>query len=825
MRIKYLLLYLLPIFLLKGQVFTELDQPPVTDDLGNSTSGVWTDYNNDGLLDLFVTNNHSEQNMLFIQNELGTFEPEYWDVFGLENKWSEGSTWADYNNDGFLDLLVINRNDENNDLYINVDGMDLVHSETIIEFDSSYSASGAWADYDNDGHLDLFIANAHNQNNVLYKNNGDGSFFRILNDTVVTDGGYSLGSIWGDINGDGYPDLFVANAEYQKNFLYMNNTDGSFTKIDSGAVVSGFHYSVGGSFGDYDNDGDLDLFVSNYCNENNQLYTNNGDGTFIEVIMGDIVTYGSCSEGSAWADYNNDGLLDLLVVNRGQQENLLFRNLGDGVFEKVLTETAVMSGRESMGCSFGDFDRDGDLDIYVSNMAGSANRLLKNNMKCSNWLDIELVGTASNRSSIGAKVHIKAEINGIGRWQMREISSQNGFRSNNALSAHFGLGDANLVDSLKVAWPSGVMLYFTALSPNRFITITEDSLITIDSTVTVDSLIPEPAITSIHDVPNDQGRWVHVKWWSSDHDFCGADITQYGIWEQGPEGLWVSLGNAPATQQREYTYLARTYGDSTAAGIVMSVFQITAHTNDPALYYSSEIDSGYSIDNLAPVTPGGLIATADSTSITLDWNEPIDEDFAYFAVYSDLAPDFNPTGREPLALVVESSYIDPGLTAGIRYHYRIAAVDANGNESSYSHVASAVAGPVVLSAPQTLTSAVDNNNVLLRWYANSEMAVAGYNIYGSTAPSPATLIDSTLSCMDTTISIGDLTYGTTYYFRITAFDTAGNESDFSNETSATIGALTAGLLSPIPGKYYLHPAYPNPFNPSTVIRYDLPSDA
>lgn len=217
----------------------------------------------------------------------------------------------------------------------------------------------------------------------------------------------------------------------------------------------------------------------------------------------------------------------------------------------------------------------------------------------------------------------------------------------------------------------------------------------------VTPLAGEPVITSIEDVPDDQGRWVFVSWLRSDYDTYDSTITQYNVWEYDNIEGWVSLGIATAIQDTAYTFLARTFGDSNDVGIHWSKFKVTAHTIDPKVYFVSEIDSGYSIDNLAPMAPSGLIASVTQpTAIDLAWDVPVDEDFAFFRVYRGSAAGFDPSGTEPLTELLESTFTDTNLVVGTAHYYRISAVDANGNESGFSAevsatVLAAVAGMLV----------------------------------------------------------------------------------------------------------------------------------
>lgn len=206
----------------------------------------------------------------------------------------------------------------------------------------------------------------------------------------------------------------------------------------------------------------------------------------------------------------------------------------------------------------------------------------------------------------------------------------------------------------------------------------------------------EPVITSIEDVPDDQGRWVFVSWLRSDYDTLDSTITQYNIWEFDNNEGWVSLGIATAIQDTAYTFLARTFGDSNDVGIHWSKFKVTAHTIDPKIYYVSDIDSGYSVDNIAPAAPAGVVASVGQpNAIALEWDAPDDEDFAFFRVYRGSAAGFDPSGLVPLSELLNHSFADEDLAVGSAYYYRISTVDANGNESDYSREVSAAVLSVV----------------------------------------------------------------------------------------------------------------------------------
>ncbi|MFZ2054567.1 MAG: FG-GAP-like repeat-containing protein [Candidatus Aminicenantales bacterium] len=451
--------------------FTKVLSGAVVTDGADSTGCAWGDYDNDGDLDLFVSVGSNQNNLLYANNGDGSFTKVTSSAIVENVGYSGGCAWGDYDNDGELDLFVANVG-YNNSLYTNNgDGsFTKVTSGAVVE-DWGNSYGCAWGDYDNDGGLDLFVANAYSQNNFLHANNGDGSFTQVTSGAIVEDGGRSRDCAWGDYDNDGDLDLFVANENGQNNFLYANNGDGSFTKVTSGAVVTDGGYSYGCAWGDYDNDGELDLFVANF-GQNNFLYTNNGDGSFTKVTSGAVVEDVGNSYGCAWGDYDNDGDLDLFVANIINENNFLYTNNGDGSFTKVTSGVAVTDGGSSDDCAWGDYDNDGDLDLFVSNGHGLSNDFLyANNGNGSTWINIKCIGTASNVSAIGTKVKVLAMISGSPVWQLREISG--GASSQDSLNAEFGLGDAAIVDEIRIEWPSGNVQTLTSIAVNQFLTVTE----------------------------------------------------------------------------------------------------------------------------------------------------------------------------------------------------------------------------------------------------------------------------------------------------------------------------------------------------------------
>ena len=397
-----------------------------------------------------------------------------------DSGWCYGCCWADFNNDGYQDLFVVNNmtGNKNNLLYMNNGNGTFTKVTTgIVVTDGGSSYGCTCADYDNDGFIDIFVAN-YNENNFLYHNNGNGTFSKITTGAIVTNNSNSGGCAWADYDNDGYPDLFVANAGPAADFLYHNNGNGTFTQITNDPIVLDVLNSSGGSWGDYNNDGYLDLFVTGGVigTGYDRLFRNNGNGTFTKITSDPIVTYSHWSGGSSWGDFNKDGYLDMFVGGY-DGINLLFVNNGNGTFTRIDTGIIVTDGNYKMGSSWCDYDNDGNLDLFVArnNYFGGNNCLYHNEGNNNKWLNIKCIGMVSNKAGIGARLYLKAVINGNAVTQMREISCQTGgaISGQNMLNAFFGLGNATIIDSLKIIWPSGIIDRYGQIQTNRFITAIE----------------------------------------------------------------------------------------------------------------------------------------------------------------------------------------------------------------------------------------------------------------------------------------------------------------------------------------------------------------
>jgi hypothetical protein len=466
-------------------IFSKITNSPVVTTPGDSRSVNWIDIDNDNDLDLFISNGPEagQNNFLYKNDGLGGFTKVTNDPIVQDGKPSDGATWADFDNDGDVDCFVANWYGVNNLLYKNNgDGsFTQVLSGNLVN-DGGFSETASWGDYDKDGWLDLYVTNSDGGfKNFLYRNLQDGSFQKVTTGSPVTDAFTSRSANWTDFNMDGNLDLFVTNEGTQNENLYRNNGDGSFTKLTTGPLLTAGGRTMSSSWADYDNDGDLDVFLAN-DQGNDGLYRNDGAGVFFKITSDPVVTSGGNSFGSQWADVDNDADLDLFVTNSfwgGPWKNFLFLNNGNGTFTKNLTEVVATDEGWSYGCAFGDWDCDGDLDLAVATClnANQTDYLYENHSaeNGNNWLEIKLIGTNSNRSAIGAKVWVTATINGQTVTQLREISAQSGYCGQNQLSVHVGLADADSV-TLRVEWPSGLEQLFGSLAANHCLSLVEGQI-------------------------------------------------------------------------------------------------------------------------------------------------------------------------------------------------------------------------------------------------------------------------------------------------------------------------------------------------------------
>jgi hypothetical protein len=489
------------------------------------------DYDNDGWMDIFLLSGtrlegapDGATNRLYKNNRDGTFT-DVTDKAGLRDLgWACGVCVGDYNNDGNEDLFITYFGQ--NKLYRNNgDGTftDVTKDSGLLGDAKRWGAGCTFVDYNRDGHLDLFVSNylqfdvkrvpkpGENVNctwkgipvecgprglprgvHSLYRNKGDGTFTDVSVAAGISSqrGSYGMTVVAADLDEDGWPDIYVA-CDSTPSLLFMNNHDGTFREE---GVVRGVALSEDGQeqagmgigVGDYDLDGHIDLFKTHFTEDTNGLYHNDGKANFEDVTR--VAKIGVETRFICWGagivDLDNDGYPDIFYVSGSVYPSLektlpqypnknprtLFRNLGNGTFEELVTEAgpAIADLHSSRGCAFGDFDNDGDLDILIVNL-NEPPSLLRNDMKGSNhWLKLKLIGTKSNRSAIGARVVVHYGK----KMQVQEVLSQSSYYSVNDSRLHFGLGAEKIAD-ISIRWPNGLRQELKAVTADRLIVVKE----------------------------------------------------------------------------------------------------------------------------------------------------------------------------------------------------------------------------------------------------------------------------------------------------------------------------------------------------------------
>jgi hypothetical protein len=446
--------------------FTDVTSKSGLGDIGFGMGVAAGDYNNDGFEDLYVT--CLGPNHLFKNKGNGTFTDVTVKAGVGDPRWSTGAAFVDYDKDGKLDLFVSN--------YV---GFDFNH---LPEFGVGRTCQFKGVP------VQCGPRGLPGAGDSLYHNNGDGTFADVSKKAGVSDpnGYYGLGVICSDFDEDGFVDIFVAN-DSTPNFFYHNNGDGTFNEIafTSGTAVneSGSEQgSMGVTLGDYDHDGRLDLFLTNFDDEYNILYHNDGNNSFTDVSFSSKVAEISLTYvgwGTKFFDYDNDGWLDLFVANghvypqRGhyRQRELLHHNNQDGTFSEVAAQTgsALMEERVGRGAAFGDIDNDGDVDVVVGDLDGSPQLLRNEGGNTNNSILVRTVGVRSNRDSIGARVKV---VSGD-LTQIDEVRSGGSYLSQSDFRLHFGLQKRTKVDLVEVRWPNGAIERIANVSANKILTIKE----------------------------------------------------------------------------------------------------------------------------------------------------------------------------------------------------------------------------------------------------------------------------------------------------------------------------------------------------------------
>jgi hypothetical protein len=491
------------------------------------------DCDNDGQLDLAVVNDSTIEQyrkggdlMITLYHQDGKSSAiHFTDVTkasGLTTRgWGMAIAVGDYDNDGLPDLYVTGYG--HNVLYHNLGNCKFedVTAKAGVQ-GGGFSTGAAWADYDRDGNLDLFVARyvktdvyhlpdparsfrgyrgvlfelpdiMEGETDLLFRNRGDGTFEEVSEKAGVNDPGklHGMGVVWGDYDGDGWPDLYVTN-DFGRTFLYHNRHNGTFEEVGSpsgtGLGPDGQGYgNMAGDFGDFDRDGKLDLFVTRADNQPASLYWNQGD-YFLDIARKAGIaslTMAPVKWGTGFGDFDNDGWLDILVANgnfsslldtlpkevRFAEPIQLFRNRGNLTFEEVADEAGLNTGRlySRRGTAFGDINNDGKLDVVVFNANAPPSVFLNETTNSNHRVLFRLIGTKSNRLAIGARVRVITSK----MTQIDEVRGGGSYNSTNDTRLHFGLGKEATINKLEVLWPSGLRQEFSEIQADAIYEIKE----------------------------------------------------------------------------------------------------------------------------------------------------------------------------------------------------------------------------------------------------------------------------------------------------------------------------------------------------------------
>lgn len=443
--------------------FTDVTQKAGVSGTGIGNGVAFVDYDNDGDLDIYVSSDPHD--ILYRNNSDGTFSDITAKIGIFIPDDGVGIAFGDYDNDGDHDLYIP-VNDGSDLLLQNQGGKLFVNVSDEVGINNPARArSASFIDFDNDGYLDIYVVNEWSAN-LLYKNINGKFFIDVAERMGVNNVGPGRCQAWGDYDNDGDLDLYVTNRGMQ-NILYRNDRD-SFKDVTVEAGCPGGGDSTGVAFADYDNDGYLDLYVGDA--KGAYLYHNERDGTFKQVDSKIGINIHMGPSSPAFADFDNDGYQDLFVLV-WEGNAVLYRNNGDGTFSDATQISNVSAEGNGWGITCGDYNNDGWLDIYAS-FATRNNILYQNDGGDNNWLQIRMIGTISNRDCIGTRVKLITN----NQTQIREVQGSSGYGSQNSILIQFGLGKANIVDSLEIRWPSGVKIKMNNIKANRVITVEEGVL-------------------------------------------------------------------------------------------------------------------------------------------------------------------------------------------------------------------------------------------------------------------------------------------------------------------------------------------------------------
>ena len=793
--ISFCLLLVLMFSTMRSQQFTKVTTGAPVTDLSAARSVNWIDYDGDGNLDLFVSRGKSggQNNMMYRNNGAPLYQFTKMDtmIISRDGKPSDGSSWADTDNDGDPDLYVANWYGQSELFYINSRGVFTFVTSGPLATGGGYSETCTWGDYNNDGLVDVYVTNSSGgSKNFLFKNLGNNQFVKIITGKIVNDQFTSRGASWIDYDNDGDIDMFVCNENNQNENLYKNmlvetGVD-TFQTITTGPLVNSNGTNWSASWGDYDNDGDFDVFVAGYAYGLCKIFQNDGAGNFTDVDMGQLTNEPDYNSSSSWVDYDNDGDLDIFTTNAtfsggGTNCKLYKNNLMDSgyvSFTKITTEGLVNSPGNWYGLSWADYDNDGDMDVYVAGTLNenSVGMMYTNNGNTNHWLKLDCIGTTSNGSAIGAKVHVKAVINGQAVWQMHQIEGQSGY-CGQTLQQHFGLGDASEVDSLYIEWPLGNKQVFEHVPINRHFTIAEND----SSALTL--------VSPAHGVEN-SGVNISLSWngkfWQAPYHL---QVSTDSLFQSGmivDDSTIADTMKMITIQTNSSTYYWRVQSARTIYPLIWSsVRSFSNNVSMPAIPVLSD-----------PVHGDGN----RSIVLSLRWRKATNASLYHLRVSQD--------SLFSSLLVDDSTLVDTFKSVGpllnkTKYYWSVSSKNIVG-VSEYSSAwgfTTIVDTPAVpnLSSPVNGVSEIPFST-MLSW--NTVEDASAYRLQVARDSLFTNLFYDNQSLTDTLKQIDSLQSGTTYYWRVRASNVGGTGQYSSKWKFITI-LSTPTLLLPFNGSHQL----------------------